>query len=235
MIEPVHIPARPRQVRPTLRCLMLDLHMLPPPATMQLCDLDHPIMDKARQLAPSHPLNQVRVHDIDDDRVFRFTHGRRRVFTWLDEERDLFWVCGVDERNDDTYNWILDLYENGELLPNEEDALREAVEVEAHFLSFVRREVPLWLGRARAASGRPHGLVTPSGAEMVLYIDRSSEVEEIWVAMPTMDARAGLLPKMRGFVLTVLEVSLPEAIWEQRPDWPTGALPHYEIAYLGLT
>lgn len=223
-----------RRTRITFRCLYIDLHEEMPPAEVDLETIDHPIMRKACAMTPDYPMNQVRIQEIREDHVFRFTHGRQRVATWLDQDAGVVWVCAVDERDDDTYDHFVDLYVAGELLPREDDQFREEVEAAARFAAAVRDTVPRALETARANPDMQHVFALPGGSEFRLYV-RAGDVDEIWVAMPALTAPAGLAPRMRGLVVAVIEQHLGgHAEWEQRYDWPTGQLMDYEIAYLGL-
>jgi hypothetical protein len=222
-----------RSVRITYRCLFIDLHLDLPPADMDIGAIDHPILRKAREFAGSYPQNTIRIQQIQDAMVYRFTHGRDRVATWLDEERGILWVCAVDERDEDTYDFFVGLHADGELLPGSDDALREEVEAAARFANAVRRDVPLWLTEAREHAGTQRVHELPGGAKLRLYI-QSGNPEAVWIALPTLTGPSGLTPRMRALVIAVAQEQLPDGEWEQRYDWPTGQLPSHEIAYLGL-
>jgi hypothetical protein len=221
-----------RHVRITYRCLYIDLHLDVPPAATDLGSIDHPIMAKARQFAAEYPANQIRIQAIRDTVVYRFTHGRDRVATWLDRETGVMWVCAVDERDDDTYDHFVGLHEAGELLPDERDSLREEVEAAAQFAAAVRDGVPQCIDEARRHPSKEHFFDFAPGVTIRLYV-RPGDVDEVWIAMPTLDAPAGLMPRMRALVLATAEQHLGGEC-EQQYDWPTGQLRDYEIAYLGL-
>jgi hypothetical protein len=205
-----------------------------PPADRGMHELDHPILRKARDLAPAFPDNCVRIQEIRGTMVYRFTHGRYRVAAWLEQERGVLWICAADERDEDTYDRFVDLYDHGELLPTEDDALREEVEAAARFVDAVGTEVPRALTRARGKAGEPQSLTLPGGGEVRLLVNAGSEVEEVWVAMPTLNAPRGLTPRMRALVLATLQNELPGGVWEQRYDWPTGRLTDHEVVHMGL-
>ena len=234
-------PSRPRFVRPTLRCLRDDLQVPLPPAVIDLGELDHPILAKARELAQSYPQAQDRIWSIEDVAVYRFTHGRYRVVTWLDDDTNIVWVCAADLRDDATYEYFRRLHERGELLPGEEgeeDAERRERERAYQFDAAVRAGVSEWLRDARTHSGEVRPFVLPGGAEILLYIAGNQGSEEIWLAMPKANAPEpviGLLPRQRTYIVTAIEHEVGEFDAEQRRDWPLGPLHYYELAYLIVT
>jgi hypothetical protein len=217
----------------TWRCCYIDLGLELPPPGQGIGEIDHPVLRKAQELLDSFPLNLVRIQEIRDTLVYRFTHGRLRVAVWLEEERGILWICAVDERDEDTYDFIVRLHEDGELLPGEDDVLREEVEAAARFAAAVQADVPRWLRAAREVPGEEQRYGLPGESEVRFFI-RSGEVEEVWVAMPTLASAGGLTPRMRGLVLATIQNALGESEWEQRYEWPTGELPNHEVAYLGL-
>src|SRR6266487_1321872 len=125
----------PRRARPTLRCLA-DLGIDLPSAAVPLDDLEHPVLKKAADLAPAHPDNQIRIQAIEDTMVYRFTHGRHRVLTWLDADSNIVWLCGADlRRENEGYDRFIGRHERDELLPGENDLVRledEAILLLAH-------------------------------------------------------------------------------------------------------
>ena len=66
-----------RRVRVTLRCLQEDLGMPVPEDTVDLGELDHPLLAEARRLAPNAPQGQKRIEAIaPPPLVFRLRHGQ---------------------------------------------------------------------------------------------------------------------------------------------------------------
>lgn len=227
--------AAARRVRLTWRCLYVDLEEECPPPETDLSTLEHPIVRKVRELAASYPANLVRIQEIRDTMVYRFTHGRMRVATWLDDAGTI-WICAADERDEDTYEFIVDLHTAGELLPGDRDALRLEVEAAARFVSEVRERVPKWVDEARGDPGQEHTFVFEGGNAIRLFV-REGDLIEIWVALPKLTAGAGGLdPRMRGLVLAAIQERFDdsEAEWSARHDWPTGELLHHEVAHLGI-
>lgn len=229
-----------RRVRPTLRCLREDLRLPDPPRSTRLDELDHRVLRKAAGLAPAHPRNQVRILEIDDPLVFRFTHGRDRVITWLDEHADILWICGCDLRREDTaYDRYLDLHRRGELLPAEEDGQRLEDEALLQLAATIREEVPRWVAQARVEADSEHRFELPGGAPVLVFV-RSGTTEEIWIALPTMLAEdIGLPATVRGLVVATVTETLggpATAECEERSDWPTNRpLRNYEVAFFWIT
>jgi hypothetical protein len=225
-----------RRVRPTLRCLRDDLAAAVPAPSERIDDLAHRVMRKANDLAPAYPANQIRILEIADPFVFRFTHGRDRVITWLDEDRNIMWLCGSDlRRADDDYDRYVEMYGRSELLPAEEDDLRLEDETLLQLAFTIRGEAPRWLAEARQGAGTECSFELPGGAPVLVFV-RPGASEEVWVALPTMLAEElGIADTVRGLIVaTITELLGGPALTdcEQRSDWPTGrALRNYELAY----
>jgi len=220
-----------RRTRITSRCLRVDLHEELPAAEVDIGTIDHPIMRMARELTPSYPANLARIPDLGDTQVFRFTHGRARVATCLDGSTGIVWVCAVDERDEETSDHVGGLHAADQLLPGEDDALRERVEVAARFVVAIREGVPRSLDEARAYPKRDTMRTLPGG-QTLRFCLRPGDEEEFWIAMPTLGAPGGLTPPMRAAVVAAAQERLGDAEWEQRFDWLTGDLPDHEIAVL---
>jgi hypothetical protein len=204
-----------------------------PPQDVDIGSIDHGIMRKARELTAEYPKNLVRIVEIRETHVFRFTHGRTRVATWLDRETGVVWVCAADERDDDTYDHFVDLYNAGELLPDERDSIREETEAAARFLRSLTSRLPIALDEA-IANPNVERRVELEGGSLVRIIVIPGDLQEVWIAMPTLNAAAGLTPRMRGMVIAVADTHLSDALWEQRYQWPAGRLDDHEIAHLAV-
>jgi hypothetical protein len=121
-----------RRARPTLRCLSEDLGLSIPALEVDLSDLDHPWMDELRRIASASPLGQKRVLSIDRPLIYRLRDSSHRAATWVDEVHGIVWLCGVHRREkgseDDAYAWFARLHAAGELLPSDDDRLRDRAE-----------------------------------------------------------------------------------------------------------
>ena len=222
-----------RRVRITHRCLSADLHEHLPAADVDLGAIDHPVLRRARELAPSFPAGLARIQGIDDARVFRFAQGRARVATWLDEPTGTLWVCGVDEGDDAAADGFAELHARGELLPGDDDVRREQVEAAARLVVAIREGVPRWLDEARVRPNHDVLRALPGGPALrVLF--RPGDVEEYWVAMPVLGTPRGLSPRLRAVVVARVQQHLGGVECEQRSGWPTGELTHHEVASFGV-
>jgi hypothetical protein len=219
-----------------MRCLREDFAVGVPAPSERVDDLTHRVMRKANDLAAAYPANQIRILEIADPFVFRFTHGRDRVITWLDQETNIMWLCGADLRRADAdYDRYVDLHGRQELLPAEEDGLRLENEVLLQLAFSIRQDAPQWLADARQAAGTECSFELPGGAPVLVFV-RPGASEEVWVALPTMLAEElGIPDTVRGLIVaTITELLGGPALTdcEQRSDWPTGrALRNYELAY----
>src|SRR6266511_2229691 len=121
-----------RRARPTIRCLTVDLDIDLPGLDVDLGDLDHPFRDELRRVAPTSPDGQKRILSIDHPLVYRIRVSSERGATWVDEPNDIVWLCAAHRRqqdsDDDAYAYFADLHESGDLLPNDDDRLRDRAE-----------------------------------------------------------------------------------------------------------
>jgi hypothetical protein len=224
-----------RRVRPTLRLLREDERVPVPPIGARLDDIDLPFTRKAHDLAPVFPANQIRILELGGAFVFRFTHGRTRVLTWLDEQRQIMWLVGADlRREDEDYDRYLDLDRRDELLPGAEDETRLEGEELLQLAHWIQGHVPDWVAQAQAQPTSEHPLVLPGGAQVIIF---ASADDEVWVALPTLlAAELGIADPVRSLIVATVTQALGGAAateWEPRHDWPTGRdLRSYEIAYV---
>lgn len=216
-----------------MRLLEDDEAVAPPSASTRLDDVPLPYTRKARDLAPSFPAGQKRILEIDNAFVFRFTHGRTRVLTWLDEKRQVMWLCAADlRRANDDYDVFVDLHRRGELLPGESDVRRLDDERLLELAYWIRQEVPTWVVHAQSNPEAEHPFQLPGGACIYVF---ARDVGELWVAMPTLLAEdLGIPDQLRSLIVALVTHTLGGADateWEARGDWPTGrALRNYELA-----
>ena len=95
-VAPVVMP--PRRARPTLRCVTDDLNLALPPLDVYLGALDHPALREVRRLAAESPIGQKRILAIDHPLVYRMRVGGDRGATWVDDERNVLWLCALRRR-----------------------------------------------------------------------------------------------------------------------------------------
>lgn len=221
-------------MRPTLRVL-LELGLEIPSLEVSLADLEHPVFAKARDMAGSFPKNLIRIQGIRDEMVFRFTHGRYRGVAWRDDATDVVWVCACELRDDDTYDEIIELHERGNLLPTDADSERLGKEAALMLGRELIAGVPEWVRGARDEPGRERRCQLSNGVEIRLICRPGDGVEELWLAMPTLQADVpGLSPNARAMLAALVEQELGDSVWELRYDWPAGALHSWEVARLGI-
>jgi hypothetical protein len=127
----------PRRGRPTLRCFKKDLRLELPPLDVDLGDVDDPWLDELRRIALHSPTGQKRILSIGSPMVFRLRVSDERGATWLDESRDVVWLCGVHRRkegcDDDAFAWFAELHGSAQLLPTDDDRLRDDAEAVLRF------------------------------------------------------------------------------------------------------
>lgn len=111
-----------RRARLTVRCLVDDLGIELPGLDMDLGDIDHPLLEEVRRLAPTSPQGQKRILAIDHPLVYRIRVSDYRVVTWVDEEYDIVWLYAARRREEgseeDAYRYFQHLNELGEPAPH---------------------------------------------------------------------------------------------------------------------
>jgi hypothetical protein len=142
----------------TLRCLRDDLGLGLPTVDVDLGGLDHPLLAEARRVAQTAPRAQKRILAIAHPLVYRLRHGRWRGATWLESAAARFWLLAGAQREagarDDAYEMFVASHEAGQLLPDDDDRLRDALERNARVLAAARAEVPRALEDASARRGQ---------------------------------------------------------------------------------
>jgi len=228
-----------RRARPTIRCLTEDLGLELPGLNVDLGEIDHPWLDELRRTAPTSPSGQKRVLAIARPLVYRLRVSASRGATWVDEGHGIVWLCAARRReegaDDDAFAWFAALHARGELLPSQDDRVRDRAEAAIRLHRALTAEL---LQLADDALSR-HG--TEQTADLGGYIPcrvlvQSGEgVTEIWCALGT---RAGdgarIQDRLRDILFAELENHFPGAIFEVRSDWPTGRLGWWEVVRMGL-
>jgi hypothetical protein len=226
-----------RRSRPTIRCLRDDLGIDLPTVDVDLGLTEHPLMDEARRVAPAAPRGQKRILAIDRPLVYRLRHGRWRGATWLEDEAARFWLLAGAQRaagsHSDAYEVFVALHEAGELLPNDDDRLRDVVERDARVLAAARTEAPAALGAAAAAPETD--LVMRFGELVDARLFLSAAEDEVWVAIATRAADGAFVAnRLRELLFAIVFEAAGAEVWEPRLDWPSGPLEWFEVARLGL-
>jgi hypothetical protein len=121
-----------RRARPTIRCLLDDLGVELPGLDVDLGEIEHPLLEEVRRLAPTSPKGQKRILAIDHPLVYRIRVSDYRGATWVDEEHNIVWLCAARQREkgseEDAYRYFEDLHNQGRLLPTSDDDVRDRAE-----------------------------------------------------------------------------------------------------------
>ena len=227
-----------RRARPTIRCLVEDLG-LPLQDDVDLGQLDHPWLEELRRVAPHSPRGQKRILAIEQPLVFRLRVPAERGATWVDEEHNIVWLCGVERRQDasqdDAYAYFAGLHAAGRLLPLADDRLRDQVEGVTRLQHGLRATLSQLADDALGQRGTE--LRADLGDYLpcrVLVLERGG-VEEIWCALSTRAVDGShVLDRLRDILFADLEAHFPGAVFETRADWPTGELAWWEVVRFGL-
>jgi hypothetical protein len=224
-----------RRTRPTIRCLRDDLGIELPTVDVDLGSTEHPLMDEARRVGPTAPQGQKRILAIDHPLVYRLRHGRWRGATWLEDEAARFWLLAGAQRaagsHSDAYEVFVALHAAGELLPNDDDRLRDVFERDARVLIAARAEAP----PALVAAAPETDVVIRFGELVDARVLVSAAGDEVWVAIATRAADGAFVADgLRELLFAILFEAAGAEVSEPRPDWPSGPLEWFEVARLGL-
>lgn len=227
-----------RRSRPTLRCLTDDLGLPLPPLDTDLGELDGPWFDELRRIAPMSPRGQKRILSIAHPLVYRIRVSTQRGATWLNEEHLVVWLCAVHGREDgsdsDAYNWFSRLHSHGHLLPCDDDRLRDRAEAALRLQRELTSELLGLLDRALSRR-------TDVADDLLGYLPcrmlarENEEIEEIWCALGVLDTSGTRVSeRLRDILFGALHSRIPDALSEERHDWPTGNVEWWEIVRLWL-
>jgi len=216
-----------RRVRPTLRCLIDDLHLPLPGLDVDLGSIEHPMLREARRLAPGSPKGQKRIPGIGSPLVHRIRVSDERGATWVDEAHSILWLCAAGRRkegsNDDALAWIADLHGAGRLLPTEDDHLRDRAEAAIRLQSRLISELLDLLAEARVVSGRDIETNLGDWVPARFLVIRATGTEEIWCALGVRGVDgSGIASQIRDVLFASLEQALQPMEREVRAGWPTG-------------
>jgi hypothetical protein len=228
-----------RRARPTIRCLTEDLRRSLPPLDVDLGELDDPWLDELRRIAPTSPLGQKRILSIDRPLVYRLRGSRHRAATWVDEEHGIVWLCAVHRReegsDDDAYTWFAQLHAAGELVPSDDDLLRDRAEAVIRLQRGLTAELLDLVDDALAKTGTE--IRTDLGQYLPCRVVTlaSGDLEEIWCALGVLATDGThVRDELRSILFAALQAHFPDAIFEVRGDWPTGHVDWREAVRLGL-
>lgn len=228
-----------RRSRPTLRCLNSDLGLKTPTLDVDLGSLDHPWFNELRRAAPVSPRGQKRVLSIERPLVYRLRVSDERGATWVDDDRDVLWLCAVRRREtgskDDAFVWFADLHAAGKLLPTDDDQLRDDAEKVLLLQRQLSAELHALVDEARTLPGVE---LTTNVAQTIpcrVLVLGDDEIDEIWCALSVRTSLGEIIrPELRDILFARLEEHLAPVTFESRSDWPTGNVAWYETVRLGL-
>jgi len=228
-----------RRARPTIRCLVDDLGIELPGLDADLGDIDHPLMEEVRRLAPTSPQGQKRILAIDHPLVYRIRVSDYRGVTWVDEEHDIVWLCAARRREEgsegDAYRYFQHLHEQGNLLPADDDYLRDRAEAAIRLQRGLTAELLALVDQALATPGTEYRQDLGDWLPCRVLVLESGGVQEIWCALGTRAIDGtGVKPQLRDLLFAALERHVAPAIFEPRTDWPTGPVGWAEVVVLGL-
>lgn len=235
----------PRRARPTIRCLVDDLDMALPGLDVDLGDVDHPLLDELRRVAPESPTGQKRILSIDHPLVYRIRVSSHRGATWVDErivddeERVIVWLCAARGREtgseDDAFVHFAALHASDELLPDDDDRLRDQSEAVLRLFKGLSRELIALLDAALAEKGTEQRADLGDWLPCRILVLQGEGVEEIWCAVSVRGADEVFVSEdLRDLLFVTLERHVAPALFETRNDWPTGDVQWFEVVRLGM-
>lgn len=228
-----------RRPRPTIRCLTEDLGLDLPPLDVDLGDLKHPWLDELRRIAPRSPVGQKRILAIGHPLVYRLRVSSARGATWVDDEQGIVWLCAVHRREvgseTDAYTWFSELHTRDQLLPSDDDRLRDRAEAVTRLQRGLRLA---FLQMADRAVERPGNELKSDLGDYLpcrLLVLGGGELQEIWCALGVFAADgSSVRAELRDVLFVALEEHLAPAVFEARSDWPTGELRWWEVVRFGI-
>lgn len=171
--------------------------------------------------------------------MYRIRVSSQRGATWFEEEQQVAWLCAVHGRADgsdgDAYNWFARLHALDQLLPCGDDRLRDRAEAALRVQRALANEL---IGLLESALSRRGTEIT---ADLGNYLPcrmlarEDKGVEEIWCARGVLDTyRARVSERLRDVLFGALYNQIPDALYEERSDWPTGDVEWWEVVRLWL-
>lgn len=225
--------------RITLRCFTEDLGRSLPSVDDEL-DTAHPIVEELKSRSRTAPQGLKRILSIPSPLVYRLQRGRHRGAAWVDDTHGLFWLLACEPREegsrDDAYERFIKLYAARRLLPTTDDWARVRLEAATRQLRVLREDIARLLSDARERQG---ACVAEEIAEEIpvrLVCFKGEGIDEIWVAVGTVDARGrGVEKRVRDMVFALIQAAAGPGEWEYTREWPGGVLRWHEVARYGLT
>ena len=231
--------ANTRRSRPTLRCLSDDLGVALPGLDADLGELEHPLLDELRRVAPTSPVGQKRILSIDHPLVYRIRVSSARGATWLDEAREIVWLCASHRREqgseNDAYARFAALHVSGQLLPDADDDLRDRAEAAIRLQRGLTADLLDLVDLALTDEGNEHCCDLGDWLPCRVLVLGDEDVQEIWCALSVRATDDAFIPEaIRDLLFVALEQHVAPALFEARNDWPHGAAEWFEVVRLGM-
>ena len=210
-----------------------------PGLEVDLGELDHPFMDELRRVAPASPAGQKRILSIDHPLVFRIRVSSERGATWLNDERNIVWLCAAHRREQDSdtdaYAHFAELHASGQLLPGADDDLRDRAEAAIRLQRGLTADLLELVDLALTDDGIEHHRDLGDWLPCRALVRHDGSIQEIWCALSVRGTDEAFIPApVRDLLFAALEDHVAPALFEVRNDWPTGNVEWFEVVRLGL-
>lgn len=228
-----------RRARPTVRCLVDDFGIELPGIDVHLGEIDHPLVEELRRLTPTSPTGQKRILTIDHPLVYGVRVSDYRGATWVDGMHHIVWLCGARRREEgsegDAYRYFQHLHEQGNLLPTDDDYLRDRAEAVIRLQRGLTAALLGLVDQALATPGTEYHRDLGDWLPCRVLVFENGGLQEIWCALGTRAVDGtGVSPQLRDLLFAALERHVAPALFEPRSDWPTGPVGWVEGVMLGL-
>jgi hypothetical protein len=232
-----------RRSRPTIRSLVHDLGLELPALDVDLGTVKHLLIDELRRLAPTSPKGQKRILSIDHPLGYRLRVSTYRGATWVDErdegERVIVWLCAAHRReagsDDDAYTYFASLHTSRELLPDDDDRLRDRAEAAIRLQRGLTTDLLRLFDLAVLHRGTEERADLGSWLPVRILVLQQEGVEEIWCALSVRGTDDSFIPAaVRDLLFVSLEDHVSPALFEARDDWPVGDIEWFEVVRLGM-
>jgi len=228
-----------RRARPTIRCLVDDLGLDLPDLDVDLGEIDHPLLAEVRRRTPTSPRSQKRILAIDPPLVYRARVSDYRGATWVDDTHRIVWLCASCRREEgseaDAYKYFQHLHEQENLLPTDDDYLRDRAEAAIRLQCGLTAELLELVDQALATPGNEYHHGLGGWLPCRVLVTTSNGIQEIWCALGTRAIDGmGVKPQLRDLLFAALERHVAPVLFEPRADWPTGPVSWAEVVVLGL-
>jgi hypothetical protein len=137
--------------------------------------------------------------------------------------------------DDDAFEWFAELHQDGQLLPTEDDRLRD--QAEEALRSFGRLKEALFdlVDGARADLGTEEVADLDGWLPSRAIACQGDGVEEIWCAISVRAVEGNFIrAEVRDLLCAALEEHLAPAVFEARSDWLAGDVGWFEAVRLGM-